>query len=94
MLQIRHIERLNHLTELRVLNLAGNRIEFVDNLQGMNALTELNLRRNQIRSVVSIFIYSNFSLIQSSIIQFYLLICTQINAKWEQMSKFLLRFIQ
>lgn len=53
LLQIQVIENINHLTELRVLNLAGNRITFVDNLVGMVSLAELNLRRNQIHSLVS-----------------------------------------
>lgn len=46
------IENLNHLAELRVLNLAGNQISNVDNLSGMDSLAELNLRRNRIRTVV------------------------------------------
>ncbi len=50
--QINRIENLYHLGELRVLNLAGNVIDHVDNLGGMDALTELNLRRNHIRTVV------------------------------------------
>ena len=37
---------------------------------------------------------SHFLFIQSSIIQFYSLICTKINAKWEQTSKFLYKLIQ
>lgn len=51
--QISLIENLNHLAELRVLNLAGNQITNVDNLAGMDSLAELNLRRNRIRMVVS-----------------------------------------
>lgn len=50
--QIQVIENINHLTELRVLNLAGNRITFVDSLIGMMSLAELNLRRNHIKSLV------------------------------------------
>ena len=53
MFQISCIENLNHLSELRVLNLAGNQITTVDNLTGIDALAELNLRRNKIRTVVS-----------------------------------------
>ena len=53
MFQISCIENLNHLSELRVLNLAGNQITSVDNLTGIDALAELNLRRNKIRTVVS-----------------------------------------
>ena len=52
--QITEINNLNHLLELRVLNLAGNAISHVRNLQGMDSLTELNLRRNRITTVVSI----------------------------------------
>jgi len=53
MLQIKRIENLDHLSDLRVLNLAGNLIQHVENLTGLDLLTELNLRRNKIRSVVS-----------------------------------------
>ena len=52
--QITRIENLGHLKELRVLNLAGNLIDYVDMLSGMDALTELNLRRNRIKTIVSI----------------------------------------
>ena len=51
--QITEIKNLNHLLELRVLNLAGNAIGHVGNLHGMDSLTELNLRRNHITTVVS-----------------------------------------
>jgi leucine-rich repeat-containing protein 49 len=51
-LQISQIENLSHLSELRVLNLAGNCISRVDNLQGLDSLTEINLRRNCISTVV------------------------------------------
>lgn len=50
--QIIKIENLGHLTELRVLNLAGNEIVHVCNVSGMRALAELNLRRNKICTVV------------------------------------------
>lgn len=53
-LQITVIEKLNHLAELRVLNLAGNMITHVNGLTGMDSLAELNLRRNKIKSVVSV----------------------------------------
>ena len=53
LLQISKIERLNHLCELRVLNLAGNSIHLVENLSGLESLAELNLRRNKISAVVS-----------------------------------------
>ena len=48
------IENLSHLVELRVLNLAGNEITVANNLSGLESLTELNLRRNKIGSVVSL----------------------------------------
>lgn len=51
--QIIRIGNVSHLTRLRVLNLAGNEITRVDNLHGLDALTELNLQRNCISSVVS-----------------------------------------
>lgn len=35
-----------------MLNLAGNQIVLVDSLSGLDALAELNLRRNKIRAVV------------------------------------------
>ena len=50
--QLKEIEGLQHLCDLRVLNLAGNAIEKVHNLAGLDALVELNLRRNRIRSLV------------------------------------------
>lgn len=52
--QIIKIENLGHLTELRVLNLAGNEIVHVCNVSGMRALAELNLRRNKICTVVCV----------------------------------------
>ena len=45
-------------------------------------------------SLTSLYEYSHFSLIRTSIIQFYSVIRTEINAKWEQMSKFLNKLIQ
>jgi len=51
--QIIRIGNVSHLTRLRVLNLAGNEITRVDNLHGLDALTELNVQRNCISSVVS-----------------------------------------
>lgn len=50
--QIRDIENLGHLAHLRVLNLAGNEIACVSGLTGLQALAELNLRRNRITLVV------------------------------------------
>lgn len=51
--QITKIENVNHLCDLRVLNLARNLLSHVDNLNGLDSLTELNLRHNQITFVVS-----------------------------------------
>lgn len=51
-IQISRIENMSHLSELRVLNLAGNNISRVENLQGLDCLTELNLRHNCISVVV------------------------------------------
>lgn len=44
---------MSHLSELSVLNLAGNNIARVENLRGLDCLTELNLRHNHISAVVS-----------------------------------------
>ena len=52
--QIREIENLTHLYHLRVLNLAGNNITCVSGLTGLQALAELNLRRNRITNVVCV----------------------------------------
>lgn len=62
-LQIVTIENLSHLTELRVLNLAGNEIVHVSSVSGMRALAELNLRRNKICTVVSIFTPTIFCMV-------------------------------
>ena len=59
--QISEVKNLNHLLELRVLNLAGNTIGHVGNLRGMDSLTELNLRRNHITTAVSTFRYDHTS---------------------------------
>ena len=50
------ITGLSYLSELRVLNLAGNQIEQLDHgaLQGLHALTELNVRRNIIHAISGI----------------------------------------
>ena len=53
--QIREVESLDHLTHLRVLNLAGNEITCVSSLAGLSALAELNFRRNRITHVVGPF---------------------------------------
>jgi len=42
------------LPQLRVLNLAGNQLTSVDNLDGMPMLTELNVRRNKVTEVQSL----------------------------------------
>jgi len=42
---------LSSLTELRVLNLAGNEIRTVECVGSLQSLTELNLRRNKINHV-------------------------------------------
>ncbi len=40
------------MKELRVLNLASNELSSVSNLEGLGSLTELNLRRNKVATVV------------------------------------------
>ena len=50
--QITRIAGVSHLGRLRLLNLAGNDISRVENLRGLDSLTELNLQRNCISSVV------------------------------------------
>ena len=47
------VSGLGHLSHLRVLNLAGNEITVVSGLFELKSLTELNLRRNRVRQVVS-----------------------------------------
>ena len=51
---IARIENLDNLTEVRVLNLAGNKIRKVENTQGLSSLDELNLRRNCIDEVTNV----------------------------------------
>ena len=46
------MEGLQHLADLRVLNLASNSLEHVKNLSGLTSLVELNLRRNRIQTAV------------------------------------------
>ena len=48
------ITGLDSLTELKVLNLAGNLIRKVSNLQSLKHLEELNIRRNRIRSTAGL----------------------------------------
>lgn len=56
---------MSHLSELQVLNLAGNNISRVENLQRLDCLTELNLRHNCISFVVR-GLFSNYQqLLQS-----------------------------
>ena len=50
--KITKIENLNHLHELRVLNIAANKIKTVENLHGLHSLVEFNLRRNYITELV------------------------------------------
>lgn len=65
---------MSHLSELGMLNLAGNGISRVENLQGLESLTELNLRHNCISDVVrfqlmvdlSVFVVSAILFLQKS----------------------------
>lgn len=71
-IQITKIENVNHLCDLRVLNLARNLLSHVDNLNGLDSLTELNLRHNQITFVVSTTVTTDaprFSLEEVMIVQ-------------------------
>lgn len=52
LIQICRIQNVSHLSELKVLNLAGNNISNVENVQGLDNLTELNLRNNFISLLV------------------------------------------
>ena len=70
-MQIIKIENLGHLTELRVLNLAGNEIVHVCNVSGMKALAELNLRRNKICIVVCVCYSFLFLQIKSHGVHYY-----------------------
>ena len=45
---------LDNLAELKVLNLAGNQIRKISNMQGLISLEELNIRRNRIRSTTGL----------------------------------------
>ena len=66
-LQIVKIENLAHLTELRVLNLAGNEIVNICNVSAMKALAELNLKRNKISTVVRMYVFFKvFKLLKQS----------------------------
>lgn len=58
--QICRIESVSHLSELRVLNLAGNSVCRVENLRGLHRLTELNLRHNRISAVVRRLFRNNY----------------------------------
>ena len=53
------VEGLQHLSDLRVFNLAGNCVEHVKNLCGLTSLVELNLRRNRIQTAVSVSLVVN-----------------------------------
>ena len=48
------ITGLENLSELKVLNLAGNMIRKISNLSGLTSLEELNIRRNRIRSTAGL----------------------------------------
>nr|XP_022920797.1 leucine-rich repeat-containing protein 49 [Onthophagus taurus] len=52
--QIQTVTNLSTLSELKVLNLAGNQIKIINqyDLQGLNSLQELNLRRNKIKKLL------------------------------------------
>lgn len=52
--QIVHISGLGSLSELKVLNLAGNQIRNVGatDFQGLSSLQELNLRRNRCKKLL------------------------------------------
>lgn len=52
--QITQVGGLSTLSELKVLNLAGNQIRIVgsSDLQGLQSLQELNLRRNRIKRLL------------------------------------------
>ncbi|KAM7423701.1 hypothetical protein PAMA_000185 [Pampus argenteus] len=45
---------MSHLSELQVLNLAGNNISRVENLRGLDCLTDLNLQQNYISIVTEV----------------------------------------
>ena len=48
------IAGLENLSELKVLNLAGNMIRKISNISGLTSLEELNIRRNRIRSTAGL----------------------------------------
>ena len=48
------ITGLENLSELKVLNLAGNLIRKISNMSGLTSLEELNIRRNRIRSTAGL----------------------------------------
>lgn len=54
--QLTHINGLNSLSELKVLNLAGNQIRFVGttDFSSLVSLQELNLRRNKIKKILGL----------------------------------------
>lgn len=51
--RITEIQNLKNQKELKVLNLAGNEIKNIGlrDLEGLHSLQEMNLRRNQIRTL-------------------------------------------
>lgn len=52
--QITHVTGLHKLSELKVLNLAGNQIKNIgmSDLKGLVCLQELNLRRNRLKKLL------------------------------------------
>lgn len=52
--QINQVGNLSNLSDLKVLNLAGNQIRVIGlkDLEGLNSLQELNLRRNKLRKLL------------------------------------------
>lgn len=51
--RINEVQNLKNQKELKVLNLAGNEIKSIGarDLEGLHSLQEMNLRRNQIKSL-------------------------------------------
>ncbi|KAL3288028.1 hypothetical protein HHI36_002480 [Cryptolaemus montrouzieri] len=52
--KITHVKGLSNLNKLKVLNLAGNQIRIIGvlDLNGLNSLQELNLRRNRLKKLL------------------------------------------
>ena len=60
--QIRRIENIGHLVELRDLSMANNRIERIEGLESLSHLEKLNLANNRIRRVSGTQILKNQAL--------------------------------